>query len=417
MFAISKDKPIVIIGGGVVGLFTAASLLRGGYPVTLIDRRGAGEETSYGNLGGIQDMAATPIAMPGMLKELPKWLLDRQGPLFVRPSYFPQALPWFLRMLKASNLEAFWRSATALDSLNRHCVESHLDLASWAGASDLYTVPGQLYVWTRKAYFDAGKLSRSVWAKTGQTIEQLDGPAIDAIEPSYRGKFEVGLRIPGNGYCASPYELCQKLFAACMTAGMTFIRGEAHELLVSDGCVDRVRTERGLIAAGAVVLCAGVWSAELLKPLGYRVPLESQRGYHVTYPDAGVQQANMLLVIDRKIAITPMKTGLRVGGTVEFAGLHARPDYTRAARLTEIMHDLVPSLSPQDAMEWAGHRPCLPDSVPVIGITPRHANLICAFGHGHMGLIGSAPTARIVTDLVGYRTPFLDLAPFAIDRF
>jgi len=417
MFEISKDKPIVIVGAGVVGLFTAASLLRAGYPVTLIDRKGAGEETSYGNLGGIQNMAAAPIASPGMLKELPKWLLDRYGPLFVRPSHFPKAVPWFLKMLKASRLEAYWKSAIALDSLNRHCVESHLDLAGWAGASDLYTVPGQLYVWTKKSYFDASTLSRAVWEKTGQPFEQLDGDAIDAIEPTYRGRFQAGLRIPGNGYCASPYELCQKLFAACMGAGMTFIRGEAHELVATDGQVSHVRTERGLVPAGVVVLCAGVWSAQLLKPLGYKVPLESQRGYHVTYPDAGIRQNNMLLVIDRKIAITPMKTGLRVGGTVEFAGLNAWPDYERASRLTKIMHELVPSLRANDALEWAGHRPCLPDSVPVIGRVSRHGNLISAFGHGHMGLIGSAPTARIVTDLIQQQRPFLDLSPFAIDRF
>lgn len=417
MFQISQGNPIVIVGAGIVGLFTAASLLRAGYPVTLVDRKGAGEETSYGNLGGIQNLAATPIAAPGMLKDLPKWLVDRHGPLFVRPSYFPRAIPWFLRMLTASKLDPFWRSATALDSLNRHCVESHLDLAGWAGASDLYKVPGQLYVWTKKAYFDKSALSLEVWKKTGQPFEQIDGTAIDAIEPAYKGAFEVGLRIPGNGYCASPYELSQKLFAACLAAGMTFVRGEAHELIASGGRITMVRTERGTFPAGGVVLCAGVWSAELLKPLGYRVPLESQRGYHVTYPASGVEQSNMLLVIDRKIAITPMKTGLRVGGTVEFAGLRAWPEYERAARLTEVMRELVPSLSAHQAVEWAGHRPCLPDSVPVIGIAPRHANLISAFGHGHMGLIGSAPTARVVTDLIGGAEPFLDLAPFAIDRF
>ena len=162
MLEISQDKPVVIIGAGIVGLFTAASLLRAGYPVTLVDRKGAGEETSYGNLGGIQNMAATPIAMPGMLKDLPKWLTDRHGPLFVRLSYVPHAIPWFLEFIRASGLERFWRSAIALDSLNRHCVESHLDLAGWAGARGLYTVPGQLYVWTKKAYFDGSKLSRQV---------------------------------------------------------------------------------------------------------------------------------------------------------------------------------------------------------------------------------------------------------------
>jgi D-amino-acid dehydrogenase len=412
-----KDKPIVIIGAGIVGLFCAASLLREGHQVVLIDRKGAGEETSFGNLGGIQNMASTPIAMPGMFKEMPKWLTDRYGPLFIRPGYLPQALPWFWKMLKASQPAQFWKSAAALNSLNRHCVESHLELAGWAGARDLYTVPGQLYVWTKKAYFDKSLLSQEAWARTGQEIEQIDGATIDALEPAYRGAFEVGLRIPGNGYCASPYELCQSLLRACLAAGMTFIRGEVHELLTSGSEVDRIRTDRGIVEAGTVVLCAGVWSKELLRPLGYDIPVESQRGYHVTYRNPGIQQNNMLLVIDRKIAITPMKMGLRVGGTVEFAGLAAKPDYERATRLTEVMHQLVPSLSVDETTEWAGHRPCLPDSVPVIGRTNRFSNLLAAFGHGHMGLIGSAPTAKIVSDLIAGRKPFLELPPFSIERF
>lgn len=417
MFDVSPDKPVVIVGAGIVGLFTAAALLREGRHVTLIDRRGPGEETSYGNLGGVQNLAATPIAAPGMMRDLPKWLIDRYGPLYVRPGYFPRAAPWFAKMMKASMLSNYWRSVAALDSLNRHSVETHLDLAGWAGAADLYVVPGQLYVWTRRAAFEAAALSRQVWESTGQPFEQLEGAEIDAIEPAYAGAFEVGLRIPGNGYCASPYQLCRRLFDACMTAGMTFLRAEAHGLETGEGGIAGVRTDRGSIAAGAVVLCAGVWSARLLRPLGYAPPLESQRGYHVTYPQAGIEQRNMLLVIDRKIAVTPMRDGLRVGGTVEFSGLEVWPDYDRARRLTENLRQLAPALHEDGAQEWAGHRPCLPDSVPVIGAAPRHSNLICAFGHGHMGLIGAAPTAKVVADLVVGRPPFLDLDPFALDRF
>lgn len=412
-----KQKPVVILGAGIVGLFAAASLAREGYSVVLIDRRGAGEETSYGNLGGVQNMAAAPIGMPGMYKEVPKWLLDRSGPLSIRSTYFPQAIPWLLRFVKASRLDAYWRNAMALNDLNSDCVDSHLDLAEWAGARHLYRIPGQLYVWTKRSYFEKSVLSRQVWQRTGHEFQELSAAEIVEIEPAYKGAFQVGLRIPGNGYCVDPYQLCQHLLERCRAAGTVFMQAQASEILADGGRITGVRTDRGVVETGALIVSAGVWSKALLEPLGYKVPVESQRGYHVTLKNHNIEQTNMLLVMDRKIAITPMSMGLRVGGTVEFAGLHSKPDYERANRLTGIMRELVPDLSYEDSTEWAGHRPCMPDSVPVIGRTGKYANLLLAFGHGHMGLIGSAPTARILTNLIKGTTPRLDLNPFSVERF
>jgi len=414
---VTPERPIVIVGGGVVGLCCAAYLLRMGLPVTVVDRRGPGEATSFGNMGGIQNMASTPMALPGMLTSVPGWLTDPDSPLYIRPSYAINAAPWLWKFWRQSRLDKVWHNAHALDALNRHSVESHLTLARWAGLEHLYRIPGQLYVWTSRAEYEHAALARDIWKGTGQPFEEIDGPAIREIEPALSHSFQAGLMIPGNGHCKDPYRLCIGLAEKGVSEGMLFLRQEVHGFEIDERRITGVRTDRGVLSASAVVLAAGAWSHQLLSDLGYDVPLESHRGYHVTIPSPGVELNNMLLVIDKKIAVTPMNFGLRIGGTVEFAGLTAAPDFRRAKSLLSVARPLFKHLSVEDYTEWMGHRPCTPDSLPVIGASNRFEGLLSAFGHGHMGLLGSAPTGRIIADIITGRDPGLDLSPYALDRF
>jgi D-amino-acid dehydrogenase len=343
--------------------------------------------------------------------------MDPQGPLHIRPSYAPKAAPWLWKFWRQSQLNRVWHNAVALDALNRHSVECHLALARWAGVEHLYKIPGQLYVWTDRKEFEHSKLARAIWERTGQPFEEVDGKVIQDIEPALAGAFEVGLRIFGNGHCKDPYGLCVGLAEKGVAEGMRLLREEVHELLLAGSRIVGVKTDRGTLAAETVVLAGGAWSAELLRQVGLRVPLESQRGYHVTIRNPGVELNNMLLVIDKKIAITPMNSGLRVGGTVEFAGLAAAPDFGRSERLVPLARSLFKDLSAEDYTEWMGHRPCTPDSLPVIGASGRLEGLLCAFGHGHMGLLGSAPTGRIIADIAAGRETGMDMAPYSPDRF
>lgn len=414
---IGPERPVVVIGAGIVGLCVAAWLCREGVPVTVIDRRGPGEMTSYGNQGGIQSMAATPVGIPGMMKHLPNWLMDPTGPLAIRPGHLPKAAGWFWKFWRQTALDKVWHNATALNDLNRFAAETHLALAEWSGARDLFRIPGQLYVWRNKANFDHATLSREIWEATGQPFDVLTGDEIRQIEPQAGKLFEVGLRIPGNGHCRNPYEYALALARAVTESGGRILREDVTGFLREGGRVVGVMTDRGPKDAGAVVLAAGVWSRRLAATLGYRVPLESQRGYHVTIADPRVEVRNMLLVADKSIAVTPMQMGLRIGGTVEFAGTEALPDYRRSKALLTLGKELFPDLETEKVTEWMGHRPCTPDSVPVIGRAERHRNVMFAFGHGHMGLLGAAPTGRIIADLVIGKTPKTDLRPFRIERF
>ncbi len=385
--------------------------------MVILDRRGPGEMTSFGNLGGIQNLATLPIAMPGMLKDVPRWLTEPDAPLHVRPSYAAKAAPWLYRFWRQSTPERAIRNAKALDALNRNSVDCHRDLAKWAGLEHLLHIPGQFYLWTDRTYYDRSTFSRSLLDATGQSFREVSAAEIHEREPALSKAFEIGPEIPGNGYCSDPYALTKGLLAKATSEGATYVNADVSRLHHDGGTITGIETDRGIIKPSAVVLAAGMWSRHLAESLGFRIPLESHRGYHVTIPEARIQLSTMCLVIDRKVAITPMSQGLRIGGMVEFAGLDAMPDYRRAQQFLKLGRELIPGLATAAHTEWMGHRPCLPDSLPVIGRTASHRNLYCAFGHGHMGLIGSAPTARIIADQIANRPAGIDLAPYAIERF
>ncbi|TWG91793.1 D-amino-acid dehydrogenase [Mesorhizobium sp. J18] len=415
--SVPQGKTIAVIGAGIVGICCAAYLVREGHRVILYDRRGPGETTSFGNLGGVQSLAATPLSLPGMLKDVPGWILDQEGPLVIRPRHFPRAAGWLWKFWRESSLERVLHNARALNALNSHSATSHIELAKWAGVSDLIQVPGQLYVWVSRKNYEKAQISRKIWNSSGHDLIELNADQIGELEPDLGRRFEVGLNIPGNGYCRNPYRLCVAIADKAIAEGVEFRREEVNGFVLNNGGIGAVQTDRGVQQVDGVVMAAGMWSKRLLASLGYSVPLESHRGYHVTISSAKTTLSRMLMVIDRKVAITPMETGLRIGGTVELAGLDALPDYRRARSFLSIGASLLPGLDTSMATEWMGHRPQTPDTVPIIGKTDRIANLFLALGHGQMGLLGSAPTGRLIADLVAERKPYIDVTPYRIERF
>lgn len=411
------EAPVVVVGAGIVGICCAAYLVRAGLPVVLVDRRGPGEMTSFGNAGGIQNLATMPIGMPGMIWDVPKWLRDPHGPLHIRKSYAPRAVPWLLRFMAETRIARVRHNAASLQALNRHCVDSLMPLVRWAGVEDLIRVPGQLYLYMKRESYENDRLVNELRAASGESYDVLNKDEIRDLEPDLAPIFEVALRAHGNGHCRNPLRLSQALAERIAREGGQILRAEVNGFDLSGGRIKAVRTDRGNIRPRAVVIASGMWSKTLADLLGHRVPLESQRGYHVTIADPGVMPRNMLMVLDKKIAVTPMETGLRIAGTVELAGLDALPNYERAEIFLGMGQSIVPGLRIEKHSEWMGHRPCLPDSLPVIGRAPKIGNAFFAFGHGHLGLLGAAPTGRVIAQLVAGETPMIDVAPYRIDRF
>ena len=409
---------VVVVGAGIVGLCVAWHLTKRGAQVTLIDREGPGLGCSYGNSASLSASSVAPLALPGVVRKAPRMLFDRRGPLHIPARYWLRAAPWLARFVAASRPAEVERISQALAALLRPSIERHREILREIEATDLLRTNGQLFL-----YRDREQLANddAVWAlrrRHGHTANVIDRRQILDLEPAVGEAYTVGVFLPDDAMVANPYRYCERLAEALADRGAMIIRDSVTSFLKEGNTVNGVQGSASH-RADAVVVCAGAWSMQLLRPLGYRMPLESQRGYHITLRDTGIEIRRPVVPADRKVFITSQEAGLRVGGTVEIAGLQAPPNAERAELLMEDLRAVFPQARTVGARsDWMGHRPCLPDSLPVIGESPRHRGLWLAFGHGHLGLTGAAVTGEAVArGMLGEEGPGLDLRPFSADRF
>jgi D-amino-acid dehydrogenase len=413
--------PVVVIGAGIVGLACATYLQRDGRKVVVLDPGGPGEGASYGNAGGLNGSSIVPVAMPGVLAKVPHWLLDPEGPLSIRLRYLPQLLPWLYRFVRAGRPELVREQARALRGLLAPTVDMHRALAASVGAADLIQRSGLLIVYRSEASFAADAAANRLRAENGVKIDELNQDELRQVEPTLSPAYTRARFISENGYCRNPLRLSRSLAEALVANGGDIRRERAEGFAFADGKVEAVLTSTGRIPAAAVVLAAGAHSKPLAARLGEKVPLDTERGYHAMIKAPEVAPRLPIMDAEAKFVATPMEQGLRMAGTVEFAGLAAPPDWRRARVLLRHGQAMFPAL-PRTVSEdrvalWMGFRPSMPDSLPVIGPTRRYANAFLAFGHGHVGLIGAPMTGRAIADLIAGRPPALDLAPFGAARF
>ena len=413
----ASTRHVTVIGAGVVGTACANYLLRDGHQVTLIDRAGPGEATSFGNAGGISPASVVPIAYPGMMKEIPKWLLDPNGPLYLHWSYLPHALPWLIKFLRAGRRDRVEQISKALTALNRPTFDAFRPLLKDAGLEHLFHQTGQLFVYRSKEGLDHDRFGIDLKRATGLRVDILNADEIRQLEPSLAPIFAAAHFIPDHGHCANPFKLVQGLAENFVRRGGTLLREDVLGFDMEPTGPSAVVTRGGRHAVDLTVIAAGVWSRTLTKQLGHDVPLETHRGYHVTLPDPGVMPRIMVLPVDYKMAATPMEMGLRLAGTVELADVDAPPNYARAQNLLRIGREIFPNLNTDGYTQWMGNRPCFPDSLPVLGTVPGMPKVCVAFGHGHQGLLGASQTGKVTAELIGGRPLSMDLTPFRIDRF
>lgn len=409
---------IAVIGTGIVGNCTAAWLQRDGHRITFVDPLDAGEACSFGNAGSLSPSACLPVGMPGMWKKVPRWLLDPLGPLTVRWAYAPVVLPWLLRMLRHSSREEVTRIATALRTLLAPIFDSYEPLLAHAQAGHLVRRSGCLYVFSSRetaAQWAWGmKLRRSL----GVQMRDVEQDELEALEPDLKGRFRFGILAPENGSTTDPSALVKALHAQCLVDGATHLRQRVTGFERQGSRVTAVKLDAGApLAVDGVVVAAGAWSGRLAAALGSPVMLETQRGYHVTVQSSNLQLRHTVMAVEHNLMVNPMAMGLRLAGTVEFAGLAAEPNLARADALLAQGRQLFPHLDTSAFTRWMGHRPCLPDSLPVVGPARSADNAWLAFGHGHMGMCMGATTGREIAHLVAGRPTQVDLAPFSPERF
>ncbi len=407
---------VAVIGAGIVGLCTAAFLQRLGCRVTLVDPEEPGTMTSFGNAGAIAAHAVVPMSMPGIWKKIPGWLLAPSGPLAVRPGYAARALPWLIRFMRAAaHHEA---QARALAELYRPARDAYLELTDNAGAAHLLKQAGALTVYETAGAFEGDSRARSLIRGHGHRVEELDPEALRHLEPGLAPIFNRAAYFPDAAHCTNPGELCRLIAAMVLGGDGGHLRARVAGFEHGPEGVVALRTDTGeRHAFDRFVVTAGAWSHRLSALLGERFPLESERGYHMTLPHPGIRTGRPVIFAERRFMATTMDMGLRLAGTVEFAGLTAPPNWARADMLVHQARSLFPDADLTDGRPWMGQRPATPDSLPVIGRSARHRNVFYGFGHGHLGLTAGAVTGRHLAALAAGHEPGMDLAPFRIDRY
>ncbi|HXH02352.1 MAG TPA: FAD-dependent oxidoreductase [Candidatus Competibacteraceae bacterium] len=409
---------VAVVGAGIIGAAIAFELQRRGEGVILIDRDAPGKGASYGNLASIAVTEFMPASRPSVWAQIPKWLLDPEGPVRVRPSYLPKLIPWFLRFLEASRPSRVRELEAAGAALCRRVYDDLLPMLAAAGLSDVISQEGCLSLYTDEAEFKADREHIAVLERFGVPHEVLGGSAIRDLEPALSPKIGRAVLFPQNRSVRDPYQLVVALSERFRALGGRVETGEVVGFERSADTVEALYLADGRrIAVSATVLCAGAYTGRLSKLLGEPIPLETERGYHTQIMAPGISLRHSLIWPARAFMVTPTAGGLRIGGTVEMAGLDAPPDYRRARVLVKRAKEALPQLQAHEATEWMGHRPALPDTVPIIGPSAKTRGVYYATGHGHLGLTYAATTARLIADLVTGAPPPIDLKPYRVDRF
>ncbi|ALM87090.1 FAD-dependent oxidoreductase [Bordetella sp. N] len=408
---------MIVIGAGIVGLCTAHALARAGHAVTLLDPEAPGSQCSSGNAGALSSGSVVPLAMPGLLKNTAGMLLDPTGPLHIPFHYWARGASWLLQFARAARPERVERIAAALQTLLQDAVASHERVAAAIGRPDFISRSGQLHL-----YPDAKALAKDAggWAMKqahGLRVEHVDAAAIRALEPNVRASYTTGVFLPDEASVNDPLGYAQAIAADLRARGARFEQARVTHLARGADAWQVGAGDRRW-QARHVVVSAGAWSTQVLASLGLHVPLQTQRGYHLQLAGGAAAPAvsRVVVLADRKVFMNPMRGGLRIAGTVEIDALDRPANARRAELLREHARAGLQGVDLEGGSVWMGHRPCLPDSMPVLGPVPAAEGLWCAFGHGHLGLTESVNTGDWIAAAIAGQAPAA-MAAFSLTRF
>jgi len=407
-----QNKKIIIVGAGIVGIAISCKLVLRGYDVTIIDRDEPARGASFGNAGHIATEQIFPLASPQILKKIPAMLWDPQGPLVVKPEYYLKFLPWALRFLWASRPSAFEQGILATKSLNGLSMRHWQDLLTALGLSSMLKTKGSLEIFqTEKAFLKSADLLRN-WREYEIQVETMRDGEVKEKVPDLKGRIAGALYFPHTGHVLSPYGLAKNMLSRAVERGLRLVRDNITEIKTSGG--HWLRGEHGEYRCDGLILATGAFSKALLNSTGKNIPMEAERGYHYQLPKPNIHVEQPISFHERKFILSPLDGGIRLSGTVEFSGLSSPATRNRAKNLFSYAKAAFPDLKDEQAGQWTGCRPTLPDYLPVIDQENR---IIHAYGHNHLGLTQAAVTASLVQHLIEETTPPIPLSPFRSGRF
>ncbi|MFP5076253.1 NAD(P)/FAD-dependent oxidoreductase [Rhizobium sp. YIM 134829] len=411
---------VVVLGAGIVGLSTAIHLARRGKSVLLVDRRGVGEETSFGNAGLIQREGVVPYGFPHDFGALFRYALNNTIDAHYHVKALPGLVPFLIRYWWNSGFTQHQRIARLYAPLIENSITEHDDLIKASGADNLIQRDGWMKVFrTEKARDEAYREAERLSTGFGVHHQKLSSSEIKTLEPSIRAELAGGLRWTDPWSIRDPHSLNKAYLTYFQSLGGQIVAGDAATLEhVLEGPGWRIASPEGPIEALEVVVALGPWADTVTRKLGYRFPLAVKRGYHMHYgSQEGAQLNNWVLDAEKGYFLAPMLRGIRLTTGAEFATRDAPKTPVQLDRAERVARDFYPLAERRDAEPWMGARPCTPDMMPIIGKAPRHQGLWFAFGHAHHGMTLGPVTGRALAEqMTGART-VVDLAPYRPERF
>lgn len=413
----SSRYDVIVIGAGIIGAAIAWELTNAGRWVTMLDRGNPGMGCSYGNAAHFATEQIFPIASPAIFRDIPRLLFARNSPLTFNPNSLLSTLRWTLRFLCASNRSSFASGTRALASLNAGALADWQALLSAIGQAHLLHQTGTLQL------AESARGMREL-AAMQRALSEFEVPSqlVKSNEllgylPQLPDRAQGGLYFPETAYCLDPYLFFRAVFDACLAHGASFKHASVSALEYSSERGATVVTDNARLHADTVIVAGGVHSGELLRPLGRRIPLIAERGYHLLLPQTRPTLKLPVTLHERQFIMTPLQSGIRLAGTVEFANPDDPPSMKRAQMLYKQANKVFPGLDDTGSSQWMGCRPTLPDYLPVIDALDDARSLIVATGNHHLGLTQAATVARCVRHLAQRTAPHIDLAAFRLNRF
>ena len=393
------NSTVAVIGAGVVGISTAIRLQQQGMQVTLIDANGVSEGCSKGNAGHFATEQVFPLAQASLLPQLPKMMLDPKGALRISPSYLFKAIPWFVRFLLNMRTSIYTKNKHALRLLNESAISAWQKLVRETNSEALFHLNGSLLTFESLSKKNA-LATKAHYENEGVNVSLLERDELDALQPGLHKNIDHALYFEDVGHTCSPYKLSQSLYKFATQIGVDFIKSNVGNINADQDRINVICC-KGELTFDKVVICMGAHSKKVCNHLGYKVPLDTERGYHYMV-NSNTMPKMPVVSFEKKFILTPMQEGLRFAGTVEFAGLENAPTYSRADMLKQLGESIWPHFEDnynETDKKWMGFRPTLPDSLPVIGQAPNHHNVYFNFGHQHLGLTLAAFTAELISDV------------------
>ncbi|HSI39636.1 MAG TPA: FAD-binding oxidoreductase [Xanthobacteraceae bacterium] len=408
---------ILVLGAGIVGTSTALQLARRGRAVTLLDRRGPGEETSHGNAGLVESASLYPAAFPRNVRAFADVVLGRNPGAHYKWSALPGLAPWLYAYWRASAPDRILSYAHTMRPLLLASVAEHRLLARLSGAEHYFREGGWLKIYRTAAGLAHERTEFPLARAYGLKVREVSGADVASLEPHLAPVFEGAVLWSDPHSVSNPGGVTKAYAAQFQALGGRIVEADARTVQqTSRGW--SVTTPEGDIEAESAVVALGPWSMDVLRPLGLDLPLAVKRGYHMHYAAAGnAGLSRPVLDEEGGYVITPMERGIRLTTGVEFARRDAPKSLAPLIRTEALARGLFPLAERLDAEPWMGCRPAFPDMLPVIGPAPGRRGLWLALGHQHLGFTLGPVTGRMLAEMMHGETPFADAAPFSVARF